>query len=347
LRILIATVREQFTRGGAEILAEDLRESLVAAGHDAEIVAIPFHGYPTDDLIDNLTAFRLLDLSTSRGSRVDRLIALKFPAYLISHPRKVIWLVHQLRGAYELWDEEHGLSRQPAGMHARVFVSEADRVACTEAYGVFSISKNVAARLRRSTGHEAHVLYPPPRNASRYRCSDDRGYLFFPSRIVPLKRQHLVIEALARTRHPVRVAFSGPRENEEYAAHLEKFAKRLGVATRVTWHGALSENELITAFARCRGVVFPPVDEDYGYVSLESMLASKPVITCHDSGGTLEFVVDRETGLVTDPNAAALAAAMDELWTDPERARTWGEAGRRLYEAMDIGWQHVLGRLLA
>jgi glycosyltransferase involved in cell wall biosynthesis len=343
---LIATVHEQFTRGGAEILAEDLRDSLVAAGHEAEIVAIPFRGYPTEDLMDNLAAFRLLDLSTSQGRRIDRIIALKFPAYLIKHPRKIIWLVHQLRGAYELWNDQHGLSRQPAGMHAREVVHEADRIACAEARLVFSISRNVATRLHRSTGHNPQVLYPPPRHASRYRCSTDQGYLFFPSRIVPLKRQHLVIEALAQTRQPIRVAFAGARENDEYAVKLEKMTHRLGVARRVTWHGTLSENELITGYARCRGVVFPPIDEDYGYVSLEAMLASKPVITCNDSGGTLEFVVNRATGLVTDPNAMTLAAAMDELWTEPERARVWGEAGRKRYEEMEIGWPNVLQRLL-
>ena len=38
------------------------------------------------------------------------------------------------------------------------------------------------------------------------------------------------------------------------------------------------------------GVIFPPLDEDYGYVTLEAMLAAKPVITCTDSGGPLEFV---------------------------------------------------------
>jgi len=45
-------------------------------------------------------------------------------------------------------------------------------------------------------------------------------------------------------------------------------------------------------------VVFPPFDEDLGYVTLEAMLAAKPVITCNDSGGPMEFVRDRENGLL-------------------------------------------------
>ena len=54
------------------------------------------------------------------------------------------------------------------------------------------------------------------------------------------------------------------------------------------------------------------------------MLASKAVVTCTDSGGTLEFVQDRETGLVVEPEADALAAAMDELWNDRRLAGSLG-----------------------
>ena len=36
--------------------------------------------------------------------RIDAVIALKFPAYLASHDRKIVWLIHQHRSAYELWD---------------------------------------------------------------------------------------------------------------------------------------------------------------------------------------------------------------------------------------------------
>jgi glycosyltransferase involved in cell wall biosynthesis len=91
--------------------------------------------------------------------------------------------------------------------------------------------------------------------------------------------------------------------------------------------------------------VFPPVDEDYGYVTLEAMLASKPVITCSDSGGPLEFVRDGETGLVAEPTAAALAAAMDRVWASRAVAARWGEAGRELYDRQGISWARVVSTL--
>ena len=44
------------------------------------------------------------DITESNGLKVDAVIALKFPAYLVQHERKIVWLIHQHRSAYELWD---------------------------------------------------------------------------------------------------------------------------------------------------------------------------------------------------------------------------------------------------
>ena len=89
------------------------------------------------------------------------------------------------------------------------------------------------------------------------------------------------------------------------------------------------------------------MDEDYGYITLEAMLAQKPVITCTDSGGPLEFVAHHRTGIVSEARPEALAAAMDELWDDRHKAAQWGEAGRQRYDDMGITWNRVVEQLLA
>jgi glycosyltransferase involved in cell wall biosynthesis len=76
------------------------------------------------------------------------------------------------------------------------------------------------------------------------------------------------------------------------------------------------------------------------------MLSSKPVITCSDSGGPLEFVVDRQTGLVASPTPESLAQAMDALWVDRQCAAAMGEAGRARYEDLRISWKNVVEKLL-
>jgi glycosyltransferase involved in cell wall biosynthesis len=91
--------------------------------------------------------------------------------------------------------------------------------------------------------------------------------------------------------------------------------------------------------------VFPPYDEDYGYVTLEAFLARKPVVTTTDAGGPLEFVEDGVNGFVVEPNAEALAAAIARLANDPARAKSLGEAG---YDrARSITWDGVVDRLMA
>ena len=72
MRILIATVQVPFIRGGAETHAEGLRDALLVAGHEAEILAIPFKWYPPEKILDHMLACQLLDVSEVAGTPVDR-----------------------------------------------------------------------------------------------------------------------------------------------------------------------------------------------------------------------------------------------------------------------------------
>src|SRR5262249_34700546 len=156
------------------------------------------------------------------------------------------------------------------------------------------------------------------------------------SRLMPLKRQLLILQALPHTREPVAVRFAGSPDDPAFGLELRETAERLGVSGRVEWLGQVSEERKRELYSGALGVIFPPEDEDYGYITLEAMLSAKPVISCSDSGGPLEFVLNRETGLICEPTPVALAAAMDELWANPSTARRWGLAGRERWEEMGI-----------
>jgi glycosyltransferase involved in cell wall biosynthesis len=347
LRILIATVRVPFVTGGAEVLADGLRRALVDAGHQAEIVAIPFKWYPPERILEQMLACRLFDLSETVGIPVDRLIALKFPAYLTPHPRKAIWMLHQHRQAYDLWQHPlNDLHTYANGAEVRAAIHRADTELIPQARGIFTISRNVAFRMHAYCALNATPLYHPPQDADHFYTRPAQDYLYFPSRINPLKRQDLVLEALARTRSQVKVRFSGPSAEPGFERKCAALAQKSGFENRVEWLGAVSEEEKRDLYARSLGVLFPPVDEDYGYITLEAMLAHKPVITCTDSGGPLEFVTHRESGIVAEPTPEALAAAMDELWEDREAAKRWGAAGRQRYDDLHISWSYVIERLL-
>jgi glycosyltransferase involved in cell wall biosynthesis len=348
VRIAIATAQVPFVRGGAELLADELAAALIRAGHEAEIIRVPFKWYPPETLLDHMVACRLLDLSATAGAPIDRVIALKFPAYLIPHPHKVLWLLHQHHAAYERWDHPlENLRQHPLGPQVRAAIQQADSTILADVARRFAISATVAQRLARFCGLEAAVLYPPPPAADRLFCADAADYLFFPSRLAPIKRQSLVLEALAQTRAPVRVAFAGAADLPAYGGELRAQAVARGVSGRVEWLELISEEDKRQRYAHALGVVFPPIDEDYGFVALEGMAAGKPVVTCQDSGGPTELITHEHTGLVVEPTPTALAAAMDRLWQDRGRARAWGAAARARYQALDVGWPSVVRRLLA
>jgi len=335
-------------RGGAEILAEGLMHALRAQGHAAEIVAIPFKWYPPERILDQVLACRLLDVSESGGDSIDRVIGLKFPAYLIPHPHKVLWLLHQFRTAYELWDNPFGdLHHYPNGRQVRAAIQRLDQRLIPEAKAIFTISKNVSSRLWRYCGMDSVPLYHPPASAEQFYGAEAEEYLFYPSRLASLKRQALVLQALAATQRPVYVRFAGSADEPQYGEELEMLARKLDVQHRVEWFGQVTEEEKRALYAHALGVIFPPVDEDYGYVTLEAMLASKPLITCTDSGAPLEFVLNDATGLIVEPSPQAMARAMDRLWDDRDLARALGEAGRKRYDSLNISWVTVVERLVS
>lgn len=349
MKILVVTTQVPFIRGGAEILATNLIKALQVAGHEAEIVAVPFKWYPADRILDHMLACRLIDISQSCGQTVDRVIGLKFPAYLIPHPRKVMWLLHQYRTAYDLWNSDYGdLIESTNGLQVRDAIINADNKAFKECFSIFTISNNVTKRLKKFNQIDSIPLYHPPQNSELFYCEEPEEYFFFPSRISKLKRQELVIKALAETQHPVKVLFAGKADENEYENYLKDLAKKLGVLNKkAIFLGNISEEDKIRYYARSIAIIYPPFDEDYGYVTLEAMLASKSVITCSDSGGSLEFIRDRETGLVAEPNSRALARAMEEMWENRAWTKATGQNAKSYYDSLNITWSKVLQKLLS
>jgi glycosyltransferase involved in cell wall biosynthesis len=153
----------------------------------------------------------------------------------------------------------------------------------------------------------------------------------------------LLIQALKFVTRPIRVLIAG---QGGLMAHYEQHIRQAGLEDRVRLLGRIDTYELLAGYARCLGVFFGPRDEDYGYVTLEAMLASKPVITCTDSGGPLEFVEHGHNGLICQPEPRAVAEALDRLAADWQEARAMGRRGRDRYRELNISWDRVVRELL-
>ena len=147
------------------------------------------------------------------------------------------------------------------------------------------------------------MLYPPPPQRP-YRCDDYGDYIFMVSRLTALKRADLLVRALATGwGQGVRAVIAGDGEER---ASLVQLARDLGVADRVTFTGVLTDADLVEHLARCRAVCFPPVEEDYGFVTAEAFASAKAVVTCSDSGGPAELVENGVNGFVCEPSPDAL-----------------------------------------
>jgi glycosyltransferase involved in cell wall biosynthesis len=348
VRVAVLHPQTAFVRGGAETHAEALVRALREAGHEADLVQIAGKWYPPSQLAHQMAVWRSFDITESNGLVVDAVIALKFPAYLAQHERKIVWLIHQHRTAYELWDHPvyADLKRQDDGPKVRDMVWEADRVALGEAKRVFTNAENVRERLWSSLRIPAEPLYHPSRMAEQL-LDAPKGplgeFLLFPSRMESLKRQSLAIEAMRHVTSDVRLVLVGRGPDEP---RLREQVERLGLSDRVVFEIGVGDDRLLELYREALGVYFGPFDEDYGYVTIEGFAASRPVITLTDSGGPLEFVRDDETGLVRPPEPMAIAEAFDRLWNDRAGAERMGGAGHELVRATVPSWPDIVARLL-
>jgi glycosyltransferase involved in cell wall biosynthesis len=346
MKILVTTNAAPFVRGGAEELAEHLVHHLNARkGVSAELLRIPFRWEPAEQIIEQIMLNRALKLYN-----VDRVIGMKFPAYLIPHENKMLWLMHQYRQAYDLYRE--GLTNievGPAGDRIVKAIRTADNACFADAKSIFTISPVVTDRLQRFNGASAETLHHPLNDPERFGGGGYGDYIFAGGRVGGGKRQHLLVEAMAHVRAKIRLVVAGPLESAAYGEELQALAQRLGVADKVEFRfGFRPRDEIVGLVNEALACAAAPIDEDsISYVAMEAFAAGKSVITTKDAGGLLEIVKDAETGFVTAPSPEALGKAIEALGSEREKAKSLGAAARRAWERLDISWGSRIERLLS
>ena len=343
MKVLVVNNAAPFIRGGAEALADALVAQLNATpGVESELLRIPFRWEPSERLIDEILIHRRLKLWN-----VDRVIALKFPAYLTPHPSKVLWLLHQFRQAYDLGDAGQGLGRDGRDGEIRRAIRTADNLCFSQARALFVNSPVTRDRLKRYNGFDGEVLYPPVNDEHLFVGGKDEGYIFAGGRVAPGKRQHLLIEAMAQVKTG-RLVIAGPSESDEYRKGLEGRIDALNLGDRVELHLGFHDRERVAAWVNgARACAYLPYDEDsLGYVTMEAFASGKPVLTATDCGGLLEMV-DANTGYVAEPDPASLASGLAMLFDYPRRAAELGRAARAEWRRRGVNWPATIERLLS
>jgi len=341
MKVLVATSDVPFVHGGHRVIAAGIVRALREHGVQAEALFTPQNRFGRQ--FAAYTATYLTDVGLAGdGTRIDQIITLRFPSYLLRHERHVCWLLHRMREYYDLWPDWRARLSWKGAVKERIrrsLIHAADSYALRRVTKLFALSRTVQERLRRWGRIPSEPLLPPPPQRA-YRCDGYGDFIFAPSRLTPLKRQRLLVEALASC-PGARAVIAG---EGECRAELESLIRDRGLESRVTLVGHLSEEELVDNYARCRAVFFGPRDEDYGFVTAEAFASRKPVITCSDSGGATELVEHRRNGCVVPPDPAAISTVVEEITADARLAEALGGAGSDTIAALT--WEKTVRRLL-
>jgi len=342
--IAICSAQVPFSRGGAEEHVEALARELKFRGYEVDIINVPFKWYPNEQLFKSIEIWGKIDLNESDGKPIDMVIATKFPSYFINHHNKVLWLIHQYRQAYDLLDTSYSgfdLSNKKQLKQYNEFI-RLDTKALKSYKRIYTNAENTSKRLRKYNNINSFVLYHPPKLYKKYFNGNLGDYILSVGRLEPLKRVELLIKSLKYSDKKIKCKIVGRGSEMEI---LKKLSKKLDISERVEFLGFVSDDELLELYANCTFVFFAPLDEDYGYITLEAFLSKKTIITANDSGGPLEFVKNNINGIVLDTlNEKNIARKIEELYFDREKCMEFGMKG--FSEVKDINWDNVINTLV-
>jgi glycosyltransferase involved in cell wall biosynthesis len=345
MKIGLVSAAVPLINGGGRFIADWLESELRGRGHQVETVLIPSTENP-ETVLQQMTAFRTINLSDA----YERVITFRPPAHIVQHPNKVVWFIHHFRQFYDLWGTPYcGCPDTALGRALRAQIFCADNVALNAARRVFTNSRVVKDRLAHFNAIDSEVLYPPVLAPERFRSGEYGDEIVSICRLEHHKRQHMLVEALAHTRTPVRLRLCGAGSSPTYADELSETARRLGVADRVSIENRwITEDEKVDLLETALASAYVPFDEDsYGYPTIEAAHARRCTVSVTDSGGVPEFVTDGINGLIAAPEPQAVAEAFDRLHVDRALARRMGESANERVATLGIDWDTVIGKLLS
>jgi glycosyltransferase involved in cell wall biosynthesis len=188
-------------------------------------------------------------------------------------------------------------------------------------------------------GVDLDEFKPGAAERARFNLPDDAFMLLFAGDLrIPRKNLDTVLRALVKTQPHVHLVVAGHLRNSPYPA----LAQALGVAPRV--HFLELVRDMPALMRSVDAFVFPSRYEAMSLVLLEALASALPVVTVATTGGA--EVIDGSCGVVLDhpDDVDGIAAAINELARDSQRARAMGAAAREL--ACTLSWEQMTMRYL-
>lgn len=341
--IAVLGAQVPFTRGGAELL----NESLVAAinevdGLTAELIQLPFKWYQEEQILNDIMSWRLLDITEANGKKIDLVICTKFPTYAVDHPNKVLWLVHQHRYLYDLeFTKYDGLCNAPNAKKIRDKIRNLDSKFIKECKKIYTIAQTVTDRLNKYNDIDSTPIFPPPVLSKDIYPGTYDDYILYVGRLEVIKRADLIIKAAKKVKN-AKIILAGKGSELD---NIRKYISVNNLGDRCKALGYVEDNELLEYLANARAVFYGPVDEDYGYATIEAFLAKKPVITFTDSGEVEKMVSNTGCGFICEPDESSLADVIKEIYSLSNKdLKKMSLKGHQLGNS--ICWDVVLDKLV-
>jgi glycosyltransferase involved in cell wall biosynthesis len=343
-RICVVTSDVPFVRGGHTIIAETLAKKLEEHGYLSYLILTPSNRFGRQ--FTAYLANRLTDVGmTGDGYKIDQVISFRYPSYAVKHPYHICWINHRMREYYDLWPQLCSRiswkNKIKEGVR-RFLIHRMDNYLLKHnVTKVYAQSETIHKRLLTWGKIPSEVLYPPPPERT-YQVDGYDNFIFSVSRLHPLKRLDLLIEAFSFAKNKsLQCYIAGEGYQREELLSLIKQKK---LEKRITLLGSITDQELIDYYARCKAVFFAPLQEDYGFVTLEAFRSHKSVITCKDSGGPAELVKNGETGFILEPEPEKIAHELDKLADDASLAE---KLGAQAYQfSLSFTWENAINKLI-
>ena len=215
-----------------------------------------------------------------------------------------------------------------------------------------AISENVKQRDKYfPEDTEIQVIHHPSDLESRLRSNrvlhsssirgekTPRPVFFTASRLDASKRIDLIINAVKETDAKInlRIAGSGPEQKALQILAADE--------PRIKFLGRITDAQICEEYRQAICVLFVPVDEDYGLVTVEAMQAGTPVLSVTDAGGVTELVVHEKNGWLVEPSASSLAIMIKRLSLQPSLATDMTKACLKTVD--HVNWADTMKALLS
>jgi len=249
------------------------------------------------------------------------------------------WKAEQLGGGYTVssWCERVAA----ASAAAVVAVSDGMRADIMAAYPEIPAERIRVIR----NGIDTTEYHPDPNTdvLERYGIDLARPYVIFVGRITRQKGVPVLLRAASGLIPEAQlVLLAGAADTQEQLAEVTELVDGLR-ATRsgVFWiPEMLPKHDVIQLLTHATVFAIPSIYEPLGIVNLEAMACGTAVVGSR-TGGIPEVVADGETGLLVPAGEPEpLAAALNTLLSDPDRAAAMGQAGRKRAVA-EFGWPAI------